>query len=71
VAVDIVSLLKWLLHVRASPGILSAVSGRGRVVVSRDQTKGVSTKRCCSVPSYGGGEGQVIYRAAECQGTLV
>jgi hypothetical protein len=40
-------------------------------LVSRDQTKEVSTKQCCSVPSYGGEEGRVIYRAAECQGMLV
>jgi hypothetical protein len=46
-------------------------AGLADAFVTRDQTKEVSTKQCCSVPSYRWGQGQVIYRVAECQGTLV
>jgi hypothetical protein len=39
---------------------LTRVNFEGSVeLLSRDQTKEVSTKRCCSVPSYGGGRGRL------------
>jgi hypothetical protein len=34
--------------------------------LSRDQTKEVSTKQCCSVPSYGGGRGRHRYKSNVC-----